>query len=99
MKKRRKKKKQNKGMALIVIIVVVFCAVTGFQCIQLKKQSSEWEARQRALERQQESEEQRKKELEELEKYMKTKKFMEEVAKDKLGLVYPDEILIQPNDS
>jgi len=45
-----------------------------------------------------ESEEQRKKDLEELEKYMKTKKFMEETAKAKLHLVYPDEILIEPEN-
>jgi cell division protein DivIC len=45
-----------------------------------------------------ESEEQRKEDLEELEKYMKTKKYMEEVAKTKLGLVYPNEILIQPEN-
>ena len=44
------------------------------------------------------AEEQRTKELEELEKYMQTKKYMEEVAKEKLGLVYPDEILIQPDN-
>ena len=36
---------------------------------------------------------QRQKELEEYKKYVKTKKFVEEVAKNKFGLLYPDEIL------
>ena len=29
---------------------------------------------------------------------MQTKKYMEDVAKSKLGLVYPDEILIEPEN-
>ena len=41
---------------------------------------------------------QRQKELEEYKKYVKTKKFVEEVAKNKFGLLYPDEILIKPDD-
>ena len=50
------------------------------------------------LEEQLAEEEERTTELEELEKYTKTKKYMEEVARQKLGLVYPDEILIQPSN-
>ena len=41
---------------------------------------------------------QRQKELEEYKKYVKTEKFVEEVAKNKFGLLYPDEILIKPDD-
>ena len=29
---------------------------------------------------------------------MKTKQYIEDVAKDKLGLVYPDEIVIKPSE-
>ena len=43
-----------------------------------------------------EAEEQRTKELQEYKIYVKTKQYAEEVAKDKLGLVYPDEILLKP---
>ena len=34
-------------------------------------------------------------ELNEYNKYIQTKKFVEEVAKDKFGLVYPDEIIFR----
>ena len=30
--------------------------------------------------------------------YMQTNQYIEDVAKDKLGLVYPDEIVIKPNE-
>ena len=36
--------------------------------------------------------------LEEKEEYMKTKKYVEEVARNQLGLVYPDEIVIRPKE-
>ncbi|MCI8508935.1 MAG: septum formation initiator family protein [Lachnospiraceae bacterium] len=98
-KRRRKKRKQNsKGISIIVFVVIIFCAAVGIRTYALKNQSEELAKRQAALEKQMESEEQRTKELEELEKYMKTKKYVEEVAKEKLGLVYPDEILIEPEN-
>ena len=40
-------------------------------------------------------EEMRKKEIEDLEAYVGTDEYVEDVAKDKLGLVYPDEILFE----
>ena len=33
-----------------------------------------------------------------LEEYMKTDEYIEKVARDKLGLIYPDEILIKPEN-
>ena len=45
-----------------------------------------------------EQEKQRAEEIEEFEKYTKTKKYIEDVAREKLGLVYEDEIIIQTED-
>lgn len=81
-----------------MFVVVVFCICLGMKSLSLKQESSELAKRRDVLEKQIETEKQRTKELEELEKYMKTKKYMEEVAKGKLGLVYPDEILIEPEN-
>lgn len=98
-KRRRKKRKQNnKGISIIVFVVIAFCATVGIRTLTLKHQSEELAKRQAVLEKQMKSEEQRTRDLEELEKYMKTKKYVEEVAKEKLGLVYPDEILIEPEN-
>lgn len=81
-----------------MFIVVVFCIVLGIYSLNLKKESNQLEEKKQTLEAQIQQEEDRTKELEELEKYTKTKKYMEEVAREKLGLVYPDEILIQPSN-
>ena len=45
-----------------------------------------------------EQEEEREKEIEELRKYVQTKKYAEEVAKERLGLVYEDEILFKATE-
>ena len=43
-------------------------------------------------------EEKKAEEIEEYGKYVQTKKYAEEVAKDKLGLVYEDEIIFKAED-
>ena len=81
---------------MIVFVVVVFCICVGVKAHSLKKERDELAAKQEMLEKQIKNEEERAEELAALEKYMQTKKYMEEVAREKLGLVYPDEILIAP---
>ena len=40
----------------------------------------------------------RAEEIEALEAYTKTKKYVEDVAKDKLGLVYEDEVIFKADE-
>lgn len=81
---------------MIAFVVIIFCLCVGVKAHSLKREKAELAAKQEMLEKQIKDEEKRTEELEALEKYMQTKKYMEDVARDKLGLVYPDEILIEP---
>ena len=63
----------------------------------LKKSDLDYQQKEPQLEAQLRDEEERTKKLEEYKVYVKTKQFAEEVAKEKLGLVNPDEILLKPN--
>lgn len=36
--------------------------------------------------------------LDEYKKYVKTKKYVEEIAKEKFGLIYPDELVFKPTE-
>ena len=65
--------------------------------VEWKKDAGK-EKQSESLTQQINEQQQRQKELEEYKKYVKTKKFVEEVAKNKFGLLYPDEILIKPDD-
>lgn len=94
----RRKKKKN-GTLIIIIVVVAFAVlVMSIQTGKLNKEYDLLVQERMILEEKVEEEKDREKDLQDLEKYMKTKKYMEEVAKEKLGLVYPNEILIKPEE-
>ena len=97
-RKKKKRRMLRKGVPFICVAVLLCCFVVGIRSYMLYNEKVELEKRYEVLSNKLESEEERKTELEEKEKYMGTKKFVEDTAKNKLGLVYPDEIVIQPEN-
>lgn len=91
----RTKKNNHFGMVTVLILVAMFCSVIFVKSISLRNKRDEYNKKIEALEQQIEYEKERTKDLEEYEKYTKTVKYVEEVAKDKLGLVYEDEIVFE----
>ena len=62
---------------------------------ETRKSGFEYEKEITELQAQLDDEQKRTDELNEYKKYIQTKKFVEDVAKDKFGLVYPDEIIFR----
>ncbi|MBD5473459.1 MAG: septum formation initiator family protein [Lachnospiraceae bacterium] len=94
-----RKKRQNRfGMFLVSIAVIMMLVVVAFNSVELKAKRETYRQKEQALQEQIEAEEERSKEIEEFEKYTQTKKYIEEVARDKLGLVYEGEILFKDED-
>jgi len=91
----RKKRQNRLAMFLVTTVVLMLLVVVGVKSIELKEKLRVYEAREAELERQLESEQNRTKEIEEFRMYTGTKKYAEEIAKDKLGLVYKDEIIFK----
>ena len=79
---------------IILIVLAVFGAGT-IGGLQLKQKNYAYQTREEALQAAIDEEIKRAEEIEELEAYTKTKKYVEDVAKEKLGLVYRDEILFK----
>ena len=90
----RDQRKHLRAMGILLIVMAVFC-VTAIGSLQLKQKNQTYQNREAALEKQIADETERSKEIEDLETYTKTKKYVEDVAKEKLGLVYEDEILFK----
>ncbi|MCI5611984.1 MAG: septum formation initiator family protein [Roseburia sp.] len=84
------------SMAFLAIIMII--AVVGINSISLRQKQAKYIAREQELQQQIDAENARTEELKELETYTKTKKYAEEVAKDKLGLVYDNEIIFKEED-
>lgn len=66
--------------------------------MRLKVQNEKKQARIEELNGLIEEEEETAEEIKEYEKYMQTKKWIEEMAKKLLNLVYPDEIIFKAED-
>lgn len=96
----RRKKRDRRGnrMAIVGITVVVasLAVVVNLKSTSMRKKELEYQIREEALEKQKTEEENRARELEEYRVYVQTKQYIEEIAKQKLGLVNPDEILLKP---
>lgn len=99
----RKKKKDNLNnrMALVGVTMVVLslAAAVHIKGIDLKEKDKSYSIREENLEAQVAKEEERAKQLEEYRVYVQTKQYIEKVAKEKLGLVNRNEILLKPSNS
>lgn len=94
-----KRKLQNRSsMFLVLIVVVILSAVVGIKMKSLSEKRDSLRAQSALLQEQIDAENARTEEIEEFGKYTQTKKYAEEVAKEKLGLVYEDEILFLEED-
>lgn len=92
---RRRRNENRLGMTMAVCAILMITAVVGINSLSLRQKQEKYAAREQELLTLIEEEEARTEELKELETYTKTKKYAEEVAKDKLGLVYENEIIFQ----
>ena len=83
------------GIILIVLAVFGVSAVGG---IRLRQKNLTYQQREEALMEAIAEEEARAEEIADFEAYTKTKKYVEDVAKERLGLVYEVEIIFKPNN-
>lgn len=91
----RKKNQNRLSMVLVSLVVLMIMIVVAVRSVEMNRKLDEAAAQLTSLEAQIEAEDERTLEIEEYEKYTQTKKYVEEVAKDKLGLVYEGEILFK----
>jgi cell division protein DivIC len=85
-------------MTAAFIAIMALVVVVGVNSVSLRQKNAVYAAKEQELIAQIAEEDARTAELEELATYTKTKKYAEEVAKEKLGLVYENEIIFQESD-
>lgn len=81
----------------ISFVVMAFCIVMGIQMIQQYKMLGELKGQESRLEKKYQQELQMSEELKEQQEYVKTDDYIEEMAR-KLGLLYPNEVIIKPEE-
>lgn len=97
-RKRKKRRNSKGGVVAISLVVMMLFIVVAVKSVELKEKNEAYLEREQNLREQIADEEERKAELEEYEKYVQTKKYVEEVAREKLGLVYENEIIFKPEN-
>lgn len=91
-----RKRRQNKfSMFLVTLVVVMILVVVAVKRVEIEAKMKVNQAKIEQLNGQIASEEARAEEIKQYEKYTQTKGFVEEIAHDKLGLVYEGEIIFR----
>lgn len=96
--KRKRRDKLGNRMTLIGItfVVISLAVVVNLRGASLQDKDMEYQIKEENLQAHLHQEETRSEMLEEKRIYVQTKQYIEKVAKEKLGLVNPDEILLKP---
>ena len=94
----RKKRQNGFSVALVIMVIIMLMIVITYGRIDLQKKQDAYTLKEEQLLEQIEAEEKRAEEIEEYRKYTQTQKYVEEVAKEKLGLVNENEIIFKSED-
>ena len=89
------KRKHGRNMLLIMMIVISLVVASGVLKLSLKHKEAAYIKQSHQLEEQIKQEKARAEELDELEEYMASDKYVEDVAMEKLGMAYPNDILLK----
>lgn len=103
MKKRKKRSARSRqniqhrlSILLVSCVVVILTGMVFVASLSMHKKNQIYKAQEIELEKQLEEEKAREEEINEMEDYVGTDEYVQDIAKDKLGLAYPNEILFVP---
>lgn len=83
----------------VIVLTAVLSSIMLYKQNTLRAQGKVYSSQIEELEKQKDKLVQEKKEIQEYKEYVKTDEYIEEVARDKFGLVYKGEIIFEPEQS
>ena len=87
--------RHKRSMLAVSSVIVMLMVVVSVNSVTLRAQEQEYQTQISDLETQIEEEKTRTEEIDDLEEYVGTDEYVEEVAKDKLGLIHENEIIFR----
>lgn len=91
-------RENHRGMVLIVVVVCILFTALAIKCRSLADRNDTYAQQIEMLEQKISEEQGRGESIESLRNYTHTNAYIEKVAREKLGLVYPDEVIFQPQE-
>ncbi len=96
--KKRRRYNANAGIFLVTVIMICFAVVMSFRAKALQADSKRYHVQEATLQKNLDEEIIRGEELEESRAYVQTRDYIERMAREKLGLINPDETIVKPNE-
>lgn len=92
---RRASRKKNHTTRIVTLVLLLIVVVLGFNVIRLYRANEACKEEKQSLEEQYEAQTGRQDELTALEEFTKTMEYVEKVAREKLGMVFKNEIIFK----
>lgn len=92
---KRIRRKNRTGLFLVMTVVLLFCGTLGLRSISLRADCQSLEEQKQELEAKKADLEKEKESIQEQQAYMQTDEYVEQVAREKFGLVYDNEIIFK----
>lgn len=93
-----RKTRKRTGLFTTMLLVLVMCGIIFAQKRRVEEKRDAYLERNVELEQEIAEQEQRAIDIEKEKAYVQTKKYIEEEARQKLGLAYKDEIIFEPEN-
>lgn len=87
--------RHRRSVFAISAVVLLLFIVVSMSSISLRAKEAEYQVQEQELKQQLKEEKARTKEIKELGEYVGTDEYVEDVAKEKLGLIHEDEIIFK----
>lgn len=98
VKNKRAMKKRRANLGAVAFVVLLLCCAVAYKKVDLDAQEAEYTKKLSELKDVKADEEKRTEEIEDYKVYVQSKQYIEQEARDKLGLAYPDEIVFEAED-
>ena len=96
--KKKKELKHRLSMRVIAGVVLVVCGILFVKTYQVNRQIDAYKTQEEDLKSKISDADDEKKDIEDKISYMKSKEYIEEQAREKLGLVFDNEIIFKKKD-
>lgn len=87
--------RHKRSVLAVSAVVLLLFAVVSANSISLKSKEEHYRGQELELEQQIKEEKARAEEIEELREYVGTDQYVEDMAREKLGLIYENEIILK----
>lgn len=94
-RQRRRMRVHKRSMLAVGAVIILLTAVVSVSGMTLHAKEKAYKAQETELKQQIEEEKKRTKEIDKLETYVGTDTYVEDMAREKLGMVYKDETIFK----